>query len=158
MRERLERYLGYHIASIVAMIRLLINMPLIHVTLEVEGQVRTYHTPLVFIGVGERELKLPTLGSRVPGGESGLHVMVIRRKSGARALAMALAAVARGVESVAKTPALDAFIVERCTIETRASTIAVDGELVRTAGPFEYKHLPGCLKVIVPGPASVEGQ
>jgi diacylglycerol kinase family enzyme len=112
IRERLERYLGYHIASFVAALRLLIRLPTFRVTLTVEGHVREYVTPLVFVGVGERELKLPALGARVAGGRAGLHVMIIRRRSGARTLALAFAAAARGVDAVAQTPALDAFIVE----------------------------------------------
>jgi diacylglycerol kinase family enzyme len=77
-RERLERRLGYRLASILAGLKLLFRMPTFRITLQVEGQTRDYVTPLVFIGVGERELKLPTLGSRVANGRPGLHVMVVR--------------------------------------------------------------------------------
>ena len=62
----------------------------------VDGQKRIYRTPLVFIGVGERGLQLPTLGQRVTDGRRGLHVMVVRGRSRARMLALGLAAVARG--------------------------------------------------------------
>jgi diacylglycerol kinase family enzyme len=153
-RERLEHRLGYHTASFVAATRLLFALPSFRVTLQVEGIAREYLTPLVFIGVGERELKLPLLGARIPNGKTGLHVMVIRRRSGARTLALALAAAARGVDAVARTPALDSFVVESCRIEPRTHRAAVDGELVKVDPPLEYQHVPGCLRVIVPNPLS----
>ena len=59
------------------------------VTLEVEGQKKTYRTSLVFIGVGERELKVPILGNRVPNGRRGLHVMIVQGGRPARLFALA---------------------------------------------------------------------
>ena len=149
-RERLEKRFGYHIASFIAGVRLLFALPTFRVKLQVEGIAREYLTPLVFIGVGERELKLPALGARVPHGAPGLHVMVIRQRSGARTLALAFAAAARGVEAVARTPALDSFLIESCRIEPRTHRAAVDGELVKVEPPLEYRHLAGCLRVVVP--------
>lgn len=149
-RERLERRLGYHLGSLVAGVQLLVHMPTFRVTLEVEQVTHEYITPLVFIGVGERELRLPTLGARVPGGKTGLHVMVVRRRSGARTVALGLAAAARGVEAVSRTPALDAFLVDSCRIERRARSVSIDGETVQMRPPLRYRHVPGHLKVVVP--------
>jgi len=148
-RERLERRLGYHIGSLVAGVQLLVHMPTFRVTLEVEQVTREYITPLVFIGVGERELRLPTLGSRVADGKTGLHVMVVRRRSGARTVALGLAAAARGVEAVSRTPALDAFLVDSCRIDRRARSVSIDGEIVQMRPPLRYRHVPGHLKVVV---------
>jgi diacylglycerol kinase family enzyme len=148
-REGLEQRLGYHVASFVAGVRLLFALPAFRVKLHVEGIAREYLTPLVFIGVGERELKLPMLGARIPNGKSGLHVMVVRRRSGARTLALALAAAARGVEAVARTPALDSFLVDSCRIEPRTHRAAVDGELVKVDPPLEFRLVPGQLRVVV---------
>jgi len=153
-RERLERRLGYHIATLVAAAKLLVGMPTFRVSVNVEGLARQYVTPLVFIGVGERELKLPTLGARVPNGRPGLHVMVVRRRSGARALATALAAAARGVRAVAKTPAMDAFVVDACTIESRTRRLAVDGEIVTEIPPLRFRHIPGHLRIVAPREAA----
>ena len=149
-RERLERQLGYHIGSLVAGVQLLVHMPTFRVTLEVEQVTREYITPLVFIGVGERELRLPTLGSRVADGKTGLHVMVVRRRSGARTVALGLAAAARGVEAVSRTPALDAFLVDSCRIDRRARSVSIDGEIVQMRPPLRYRHVPGHLRVVVP--------
>ena len=147
-RERIEPRVGYHVASAIALLRLLVHLPVFRVSLQVEGVIRDYLTPLVFIGVGERELKLPTLGARVEQGRPGLHVMVVRRRSGARSLALAFAAIARGVRAVSRTPAMDAFLVENCRIAPRGRTVAVDGELITVEPPLEYRHLPECIKVV----------
>lgn len=166
VRERLEPTLGYHVASFIAATRLLVRLPLFAVTLAVNGKTRDYLTPLVFIGVGERELKLPTLGARVADGRAGLHVMVVRTRSSARALALGLAAAARGVKAVSETPdldsripsggangrseepSLDSFLVSECRIEPHAHHIAVDGEIIAARAPLSYRYLPGRLRVV----------
>ncbi|MEP7000045.1 MAG: diacylglycerol kinase family protein [bacterium] len=151
VREYLEPRFGYRIASAIAALRVLFQLRLTTVEVEVDGQRRTYRTPGVFIGVGERELKLPTLGNRVPGGKRGLHVMVVRSRSAGRILALALNAVARGVETASYSPDLDAFIVDRCTITIRRrSAIAVDGELVSLGSALEYQLVRDALQVVSP--------
>ncbi len=153
VREYLERRFGYRIASFLAAIRILFQLRLIVVELEVNGERKIYRTPLVFIGVGERELRMPQLGSRVPGGggRSGLHVMIVRGRGPARLVALGLAAVSRGVKAVSHTPELDSFIVDRCTIKRKhAGAVAVDGELVTLGSPLEYELRRGALHVVVP--------
>jgi diacylglycerol kinase family enzyme len=149
-RERLERALGYHVASFIAAARLFAHLPLVRVTVRTDDVTRDYLTPLVFVGVGERELKLPALGARAQGGRAGLHVMIVRRRSGARTLALGLAAAARGLGAVAATPAMDAFLVRSIRIEPHTHVVSVDGELVRVAPVLEYRHLPGALRVVAP--------
>jgi diacylglycerol kinase family enzyme len=154
LRDRLERYLGYWLASVVAAASLLFRARTFRVTLEVDGQTREYVTPLVFVGVGERELRVPTVGARVPHGRRGLHVMVVRHHGGARLLALALAALARGLDAVARTPALDAFIVDGCRIEPRSRRpywhIAIDGEIVAVPAALQYSIVRDALRVVVP--------
>ena len=151
VREYLEPRFGYRIASFIAALRILFQLRMISVELEVDGQRRVYRTPIVFIGSGERELKLPLLGKRVPNGKRGLHVMVVRGRTRGRLMAIGLNAVARGVKTVSRTPELDSFIVERCTITLRrGSTIAVDGELVSLGTKLEYQVKRDALQVICP--------
>jgi diacylglycerol kinase family enzyme len=153
IRERLERRFGYRIASALAAFRILFQLRTFAVELEVEGEPRIYRTPLVFIGVGERELQLPALGSRVSDGRRGLHVMVVRGRSGARVLALALAAVARGVDTVARGPQLDAFVVAHCRVRLRRPTaVAIDGELVAMHDTLEYSLHRDALQVVIPAP------
>jgi diacylglycerol kinase family enzyme len=151
VREYLEPRFGYRIASAIAAFRILFQLRLITVDVEVDGTRRTYQTPMVFIGVDERELKLPALGNRVRLGKRGLHVMVVRGRSAGRILAIALNAVARGVKTASRSPELDSFIVDRCTITLRRnSTIAVDGELVSLGSPLEYHIERDAIQVVCP--------
>lgn len=152
-RERLEKRLGYWLASIIAGLRILARLRTFRVTLEVNGVEREYVTPLVFIGVGERELKLPKLGARVENGTRGLHVMVVQSRSAGRTLALAFAAAAKGVRAVSGTPDMQSFIVDHLRIEPRNRVavwnVGVDGEIVRVTPPLEYRLMKDAVKVVV---------
>jgi diacylglycerol kinase family enzyme len=156
VRETLERSFGYRLASALAAFRILFTLRLMAVEVVVDGRKRIYRTPLVFIGVGERHLALPGLGQRAPGGKRGLHVIVVRGRSRARLLALGLAAVARGKESVSGTPELDSFIVDSLRIDMRGmGTVAVDGEIVALHAPLEYTLRRDALTVVLPPPDSL---
>jgi hypothetical protein len=105
---------------------------------------------MVFIGVGERELQAPALGRRVKDGKRGLHVIIVRGRRRARLLVLALAAIARGVDSVSRTPELDSFIVEKCRISMKRSrvSVALDGEVETMATPLEYRLERDILRVV----------
>ena len=150
VRERFEKKFGYTIASFLAAIRTFVIMPTLAVEIEVEGKARIYRTPLVFIGVGERELQVPELGSRVENGRRGLHIIIVRGRRKTRLLAVTLAAISRGVKTASRAPELDSFIVERCTITTRRKRVAValDGELEFMASPLEYRLEQDILRVV----------
>jgi diacylglycerol kinase family enzyme len=150
MREHFEHRFGYRVAATLAAVRTFARVQPFRLRFEADGVARTYETPLVFIGLGERELKLPTLGNRVDGGRSGLHVLVVRGRTRARLVALSFAAAARGVRALSRTPHLDSFLVSRCTVEQRHSTVATDGEVVTMRSPLEYQLLPGAVKLVVP--------
>jgi diacylglycerol kinase family enzyme len=153
-RERLERRLGYRLASAAAATRVFAGIPRFDVELEVDGVVRRYRTPLVFVGVGERELKRPALGKRIRAGRRGFHIMVVRGRTRAGLLALALAALARGVRRVSRTPKLDSFIVDPCRVFLRRrGPVAVDGEIVQLDTPLEYRLMRDALRVVVAGGA-----
>jgi diacylglycerol kinase family enzyme len=141
VRERLEPKLGYRIASMFALVRTFFYMRTATVVLEIEGERRTYSTQLVFIGVGERELQMPTLGNRKPGGKRGLHVIIVSGRAKTRLLALAFEAVTRGVKSAATTPELDSFIVDNCeiTMHRGSATVALDGEAESLPMPLKYR-------------------
>ena len=140
-RERLEKYVGYRIASLIAAVQTLYHLRTFSVTLEVEGAKKTYRSSMVFIGVGERELKMPTLGSRVKNGRHGLHVMIVRGHGKARLFAIALAAIAKGTKEASKLPEFDNFVVDNCRIDLTRShaTIGFDGELKKMQTPLDYR-------------------
>jgi diacylglycerol kinase family enzyme len=148
-RERLEKQWGYAIASIVAGLRILLRTPVFAVRVEVDGVEKVYRTPLVFVGVGERELRIPSLGGRMDHGKRGLHLMIVRHRTGARLASLALQAAARGVSAVARTPAMDSLVVTRCTIELANDTASIDGELVPVEPPLDYEFMPDALTVVI---------
>lgn len=151
-RERLEPRLGYWIASLVAAARVILWQRPFDVMIDVSGESRRYRSSLVFIGVGERETRLPALGRRLEKGQRGLHVIVVQGAYRGRLVALAIAAAARGLHALAQKAELDTIMAERCTIEMRrrSGRVAMDGELVRMDAPLRYEILRGALTVAVP--------
>jgi len=151
-RERLERYLGYRLATIVAALRLLGRVRPFTVVLDFEGKTRRYRSALVFVGVGERELQLPAMGARAEDGRRGLHVLVVRGGTWARLVAAGLVAAVRGNAAIARGSLADTFVVDRCSIELRRplGRVAVDGELVEMKSPLEYRIERDALRLVVP--------
>jgi diacylglycerol kinase family enzyme len=147
-RDRLEHSWGYGMASIMAGFRILLRTPVFAVRVEVDGIEQVYRTPLVFVGVGERELRIPSLGGRTDRGKRGLHLMIVRNRTGARLASLALQAAARGVNAMSNTPAMDSLVVNGCTIELRSDTASIDGELISVTPPLEYEFLPDALTVV----------
>jgi len=152
VRERFEKRFGYAIASFIAFVRMFSSLRTFDVELEVEGVKKSYRSSLVFIGAGERELKLPELGSRVKNGKHGLHVMIVQGRRPARLFAVALAGIAKGTKQAARLPQFDAFIVDKCRIDLRRpnSTIALDGELKRLDTPLDYRLERDAIRLVVP--------
>lgn len=156
VRESLERWFGYRLASAIAAVRILFTLRRMGVEVVVDGQKRIYRSPLVFIGVGERGMQLPSLGQRIPNGKRGLHVMVVRGRSSARTLALGLAAVARGISTVSRTPEFECFLVDELRIDVRGmGIVAVDGEIAHLAAPLRFKLHRDALDVVCPPPAAV---
>lgn len=150
VRERLEPKFGYWLSSAFAMVRTFARVQPFRLSFDSAVLHKPYETPLVFVGVGERELKLPLLGGRVEGGRSGLHIMIVRGRTRARLIALAFAAAARGTRALSRTPHLDSWLVDHCTIEQRHSTVAIDGEVVKLDSPLDYKLGRKALKLVVP--------
>lgn len=148
-REKWEPRFGYWLASAISVIRNFVRVRPFRLSFSADGAERAYETPLAFIGVGERELKLPTLGNRVEGGRRGLHVLIVRGRTRARLVALSFAAASRGIRAVSRTPHLDSLLVDRCRIEQRHETLAVDGEIVRVRSPLDYRFGRDALTLVV---------
>jgi diacylglycerol kinase family enzyme len=157
-REHVEKYVGYRIASFLAGIQTWSRLRTFSVTLEVEGVKKTYRSSMVFIGIGERELKVPTLGNRVKNGKRGLHVMVVQGGERARLFAVALAGIAKGTEEAEKLPEFDEFLVDSCRIDLTRShaLIGLDGELKQMSTPLDYRIDRDALRLVVAPPEGDE--
>ncbi|HXQ77659.1 MAG TPA: diacylglycerol kinase family protein [Gemmatimonadaceae bacterium] len=153
-REHFEKRVGYTLASVGAFFKTMSDLRSFTVTLELDGKKKSYRSSMVFIGVGERELKMPTLGSRVKNGRRGLHVMIVRGRARARLFSIAMAAIARGTKEAAKLPEFDDFLVDSCEIDLNrpAATVGLDGELKRLATPLAYRIERDALKLVVAVP------
>ncbi len=158
VRERIEKYVGYRIASFFALIRTWARLRTFSVTLEVAGEKKVYRSSMVFIGVGERELKMPTLGNRVKNGRRGLHVMIVGGRKRAHLFAVALAGIAKGTKEAEKLPEFDDFLVESCRIDLTRShaLIGLDGELKETRTPLDYRIERDALRVVTAPPEGDE--
>jgi diacylglycerol kinase family enzyme len=157
-RDRLEPRLGYTLGNAVAGLALLLRLRTFSLVLEVEGAHRSYSTPLLFVGVGERDLRLRSFGGRVDAGAPGLHAIVVRGRRPARLLALALSTAAHGVRRAAGMPELDSFVLEEFRVELagrRSTHVALDGEIVRLEAPLRYRLLRGALTVMAPPVGSV---
>ncbi len=155
-RERLERRVGYRLASLLAAVSMLGRVRTFRVELEVEGAQRTYAAPLVFVGVGERELRIPMLGGRLPEGRRGLHLLIPRASTGIGLARLALGAIVRGVRPLRSAKQLDSFMVETCrvTMPRPHGNVATDGEITPMVAPLTYRIERGALSVVVPRTAA----
>ncbi|HJR41683.1 MAG TPA: diacylglycerol kinase family protein [Gemmatimonadaceae bacterium] len=160
-RDKLERVLGYRLASLAAAMRTLAHLRTFPLELEVAGVRRTYRSPLVFVGVDERELRIPMLGGRIAGGKRGLHVLIPRAESRIGVMLLAFRSLLRGVRAAAATRFLDSFLVGETRVALRRvhGNVALDGELAAMAAPLDYRLEPGALRVVVPPspPAAAPG-
>jgi diacylglycerol kinase family enzyme len=150
-REWLERRFGYRVASVLAGARIFARLRWVRVLLEFEGTARAYRTPFVFVGVGERELKLPLAGGRLPEGARDLHVIVPRVHSRMQLVRLVWLALVHGVGRATDALALDAFLVDHCRIEMpgRHGNVALDGEITPMLAPLDYRLMPDALRVVV---------
>jgi diacylglycerol kinase family enzyme len=152
VRDRIERWLGYRLGSAVAAIQAVLSTPAFRVAIQVESRTVEYRTPLLFVGVHERELRLPALGARVQDGRRGLHLIVVSGRTRGGLLALGLSAATRGLSSVARTPHLDSYVVDECRVFLRRTgPVAIDGEVVRLETPLRYRVVHAGLKLVVPG-------
>jgi diacylglycerol kinase family enzyme len=150
-RERLERRFGYTVASLVAAVRVLGRVRPFEARLLVDGVERRFRTSLVFVGVGERELRVPIAGGRVKEGRRGLHVMIVRGGTAARLVALGLMGLARGLRRASRSPIFETFITDRVELDLPRprGNVSVDGELVRMTAPLCYELVPDAVRLVV---------
>lgn len=151
LRERWEPRFGYWLASFFAAVRTYIVLTRRHVEVEIDGRRRSYRTPLIFVGVGERELADASLREYDPDGLRGLHVVVVHGWRKASMVIRGAAAARRGPHALDELPDVDSVVVDACRIHLGSHTarLAVDGELTTMQSPLEYRSAPGALRVIV---------
>jgi diacylglycerol kinase family enzyme len=151
-RERLERRLGYRAASVAAAVWTAWRLPRLSVRLEAAGRSRELAGPLVFVGVGERELHARGLGLPERGGARGLHVLAVRGSSRLRLLGAAVRALAPGARPWSRGGRVESLVVQRCeiTLPRGHGRVALDGETAYIPGTLRYELARDALRVMMP--------
>ncbi len=152
-RESRERYLGYHLASLVAALSVWLRPRWVEVGLRAnEGTRQSFRTPLLFVGVGEREFGRGGLGKRHPpsDGPRALHVIVVDERRRPRIAALVFGALLRGSEEFLRLEAIDSHLVSEADVALRhrTATIAVDGELVTLETPLHFELKTDAVRLV----------
>ncbi len=152
VREKLEPYMGYRLASLLSALRTWARLHGFDVEVSDGETTRRLHTPLLYVGVGERELDRRELGARIPNGPRALHAFVLRETARARLLGRMIAALANGTRSLMRWGSLEVQLIQGFTVhlDRQSVTVALDGELVRMDAPLEYRFVRDALRVVVP--------
>ena len=137
------------IATTLAAIRALRRFPRRRLSVYVEGQLKRYKTPCLFVGNNKYELDLLTAGTRknLDDGELSLYVA---RPRGPLGLVWLAFRVAFGGLDAARD--LDASCVKVVEVGSRASRLPVslDGEVEVLRPPLQYRSKPRALRVLAP--------
>jgi YegS/Rv2252/BmrU family lipid kinase len=146
-RERLGR--SKRLAMLVASLRTLARFNHQRLTLTVNDEKALVDTPLLFVGNNDYRIDLGAPGQRQSIEDGELCVMVMRKKTRGGLIAASVRALfdrSRPDDMVY----LDG--VERLRVDSRRSQLAVslDGEVVSSAPPLDYRIRKKALRVIAP--------
>lgn len=151
-RERLERRLGYRLASALAAAAVWRTPQALTVALRTaSGAHCLLKTPLLFVGIQERVLDRAGLGVRRAGGARALHILAVKEHARVRVHGLAIRAAAAGVQALVSDDEIECHVTTAATVampRRGAATIAVDGELLRVTPPLRYEFVPGAVRVV----------
>lgn len=153
-RERLETWMPYWPASVLAGLQMLARMPRFAVHIDAAGELpaRSYRACLVFVSVGERDFDKGVFGERTTESRRGLHVIVVPNVGLAGLSRLALGAVFRGMRAELGT--VGSFVVDRCRIELRRrrGNVSFDGEIRALNAPLQYSVERDAVQLVAPEP------
>jgi diacylglycerol kinase family enzyme len=137
-------------AMAIATVRVLRSDAGLTVTIDVDGQARTWRTPFVFIGNNRYEIEGRRIGGRTRLDEGQLFVYLApRARTRDLPVLLAKALIGRASQSDAFeiVPASDVTIHTR---RDRSTRVASDGELATMKTPLRYRACRGALRVMLP--------
>ena len=162
-RESRERYLGYHLASLIAAVSVWLRPRWVEVGLRTnEGERQSFRTPLLFVGVGEREFGRGGLGKR----KSPLRRPRARstssswtRGAGRGSRRSFSARSCAGAKSSSDSRRSIHISSPRPTWRygIRRATIAVDGELVAMETPLHFELRTDAVRLVRNGSSGGSG-
>src|ERR1700722_9984888 len=148
-RRRRRKRLSKWIAMMLAMPRVLRNLPLFRLTILVEGNVEPCRSPCVFVGNNEYRISGPGLGARERLDRGELCLYVARTQG---RLSMFWLACRCILGLVRQQRDLRIFKGATADISARRSRllVAFDGEVATMQSPLHYKIRRGALRVFAP--------
>ena len=148
-RRRRRKRLSKWIAMMLAMARVLRNLPLFRLTIVVEGNVEPCRSPCVLVGNNEYRITVPGFGTRerLDRGELCLYVAKTQGR-----LSMFWLACRCILGLVRQQRDLRIFKGATADISARRSRllVAFDGEVATMQSPLHYKIRRGALRVFAP--------
>ncbi len=146
-RKRLGR--SKRLAMLVASIRTLARFNHQRLTLTVNDEQARIDTPLLFVGNNDYRLDLGAPGQRESLDDGELCVLVMRKKTRTGLIAASIRAL---FDRARRDDMVRIDGVERLRVDSHRSQLAVslDGEVVRSAPPLDYRIRKQALTVIAP--------
>jgi len=176
-RERIERWAGYRLASLVAALRIWPRLRSFRTSVNTPQEAIVTQASLVFVGVGERSLELPNVGARTHGGVRALHVVLVHGRGSVRRWARAFDRATYGDTGAGRAPPrvaassaadrpraavpgrhqfqtalVDASLVDACRVDLPRprGNVSLDGEIVSLEAPLAYEIRRDALRVVMP--------
>lgn len=146
-RKRLGR--SKRLAMLVASVRTLIRFNHQRLTLTVNDEKARVDTPLLFVGNNDYRLDIGAPGQRESMDDGRLCVLVMRKKTRMGLIAASIRAL---FDRARRDDVVRLDGVERLRVESHRSSLAVslDGEVVRSEPPLDYRIRKQALRVIAP--------
>jgi diacylglycerol kinase family enzyme len=146
-RKRLGR--SKRLAMIVASVRTLVRFNHQRLTLTINDEKERIDTPLLFVGNNDYRIDLGAPGQRESLDDGTLSVFVMRKKTRGGLIAASI----RALFNRSRDDDMEKIDgVQRLRVGSHRSMLAVslDGEVVRSAPPLDYKIRKQALRVIAP--------
>jgi YegS/Rv2252/BmrU family lipid kinase len=146
-RKRLGR--SKRLAMLVASLRILARFNHQRLTLTVNDEQARVDTPLLFVGNNDYRLDLGAPGQRESLDDGELCVLVMRKKTRTGLIAASIRAL---LDRARRDDMVRIDRVERLRVDSHRSQLAVslDGEVVNSAPPLDYRIRKQALTVVAP--------
>ncbi|MGQ0563380.1 MAG: diacylglycerol/lipid kinase family protein [Gemmatimonadota bacterium] len=152
-RERLERVLPRVAAMWLAGLRVLLELPMLQVTVHATGETIEVRTPALWVGIGRNSLRLPPTASASASASELLEAVWARAETRTAVLAVSfrlLRHLRRELEP--RDSRLDVVRTSTLTLRsTHPIDIALDGEPLRLVTPLRFEIREAALRVVVVG-------
>lgn len=150
IRELYETKMSYRLASLRAGFKSLLRLR--SSRLYVNGV--KIRSPLIFVGVRERDLSLSGLGAAHLQSQNMLHVLILKTTTYGSIAKLIFNVMFRGLEPVTKSDKVDSRLVDKILVSNNRTKqsmyVALDGELTLQTTPLEYRYVANALRVVTP--------